>query len=89
MEKKKNFENKENPKKKCLDFEKCYKSQQRTPLREDMNNSGGYPVEDPRNPYHEEYLKLKRKFDGYRIDDDRSPLRERTLGNRGLVSSRY
>lgn len=50
---------------KCMDFQKCYETQQKEPLKEDKNMSVGYPVEDPRNPFHEEYLKLKRQFDGY------------------------
>lgn len=64
---------------KCVDFEKCYESQQREPLKEDSQSSKGYPIEDPRNPFHEEYLKLKRKFDGYTKED----LPKRVLTERG------
>lgn len=84
----------------CIDFQKCYEVQQKEPLKQDMETSIGYPVEDPRNPFHEEYLKLKRKFDGYgnqngSVIKGGEPLAERDVqkleqaGNTSFFNSGY
>ena len=44
--------------------ERSIKTKQKPILLENLNFDENCPVEDPRNPYHQEYLLLKAKRDG-------------------------
>jgi hypothetical protein len=48
----------------------------------------GYPIEDPRNPYHCEYLRLKRLYDGKsRKDENSSPITVKKTADASLYNS--